>query len=169
MRPFRALVLSLARELGYVEPPYDLRPRLMQINSVFRRSESGDTDLLLAMYVLVVFGAVGAYGFVVSTGRYGYTIGVWLPIAILQVFLASVLGIVWRRFNTMYRIESGHIIALTRGGKKRWCESLAALQGVAIVERRWRNDRWLYLKWPGKSRHIELFDTLAAELHARRA
>lgn len=166
MRPFRALVLGLARELGYVEPPYDLRPRLMQINGVFRRSRGGDTDVVLVMYVLVVFAAVGVYGFVVSTRRYGYTIDVWLPIAIVQVLLATVLGIVWRRFNTMYRIESGHIIALTRGGKKRWSESLAALQVVAIVEQRWRSDRWLYLKWPDKSRHIELFDTLAAELHA---
>ncbi len=169
MSLFRTLVLSLARDLGYVEPPYDLRPRLMQINGVFRRSESGDSDLVLGMVVLVVFGVVGAYGLVKATARYGYNIEVWLPIAILQVLLVTVLGIVWWRFNTEYRIESGHIIALTRGGKQRWSESIAALQGVAIVKRRWRNDRWLYLKWSGKSRHIELFDTLAAELHVQRA
>ena len=169
MSLFRTLVLSLARDLGYVEPPYDLRPRLMQINGVFRRSESGDSDLVLGMVVLVVFGVVGVYGLEKSTSRYGYSLEVWLPIAILLVLLATVLGAVWWRFNTKYRIESGRIISLSRGGKERWSESIAALQGVAIVERRWRNDRWLYLKWPGKTRHIELFDTLAAELDVQRA
>jgi hypothetical protein len=166
---FRASVLTLARDLGYVEPPYDLRLRLMQINGVFRRSESGDSDLILGMVVLAVWVAVDAYGFVKATSRYGYNIEVWLPIAIAQVLLVTVLGILWWRFNTTYRIESGHIIALTRGGKERWSESIPALQSVAIVKRRWRNDRWLYLKWPGKSRHIELFDTLAAELHVQSA
>jgi hypothetical protein len=166
---FRTLALSFARDLGYVEPPCDLRLRLMQINGVFRRSECADSDLILGMVVLVVWVAVDAYGLVKATSRYGYNIEVWLPIAIVQVLLVTVLGILWSRFNTRYRIKSGHIIALTRGGKERWSESIAALQSVAIVKRRWRNDRWLYLKWPGKSRHIELFDTLAAELHVQRA
>jgi len=165
----RALGLNRARELGYVEPPHDLRPRLMQINGVFRRSESGDSDLALAMVVLGLFWVVGAYGFVKSTERYGYTVEVLIPIAITQVFLSTVLGLIVWRFNTMYRIENGHIIALTRGGKKRWSESLAALQQVAIIKKGWRSDSWLYLKWPEKSRHIELFDTLAAELHVQRA
>jgi len=137
----------------------------MQINGVFRRSESGDSDLALAMGVLVVLGVVPAYGLVKATSLYGYSIEIWLPIAIAQVLIVTVLGIICRRFNTKYRIESGRLIALTRGGKERWSESIAALQGVAIVKRPRRNDRWLYLKWPGKSRHIELFDTLAAELH----
>jgi hypothetical protein len=141
----------------------------MQINGVFRRSESGDSDLVLAMVVIVVLGVVGAYGLVKATSRYGYNIEVWLPITILQLLLVTALGSLWWRFNTKYRIESGHIIALTRGGKERWSESIAALQGVAIVKQHWRNDRWLYLKWPGKFRHIELFDTLAAELHVQRA
>jgi hypothetical protein len=169
MRPFRALVRSFAAALGYVEAPYDLRPRLMQINGLFRRSEGGDSDLMLRALLLVVFWAVGAFGLVKSAWHDGQNIGHWLPIAILQVLLTAALGIVWWRFNTEYRIERGHIVALTRGGKERWSESLAALQGVAIVDQRWRNDRWLYLKWPGKSRHIELFDTLAAELHVQRA
>ena len=168
MSLFRTLVLSLGRDLGYIEPPCDLRPRLMQINGVFRRSESGDSDLVLGMVVLVVFGVVGAYGLVKATARYGYNIEVWLPIAILQVLLVTVLGILWWRFNTRYRIESGHIVALTRGGKVRWSESIAAIQGVAIVTPFWRNSRWLYLKWLGKSRRIELLDTLAAELHVQR-
>jgi Na+/proline symporter len=137
----------------------------MQVNGVFRRSKSGDSDLLFPMVVLVVWVVVAAYGLVKATSRFGYNIEVLLPIAIAQVLLVAVLGILWRRFNTTYRIESGHIIALTRGGKERWTESLAALQSVAIVRQSWRNDGWLYLKWPGKSRHIELFDTLAAELH----
>jgi hypothetical protein len=166
---FRTLVLGLSRDLGYVELPYDLRPRLMQINGVFRRSESGDSHLVLGMVVLVVWWVVDAYGLVKATSRYGYNMEVWLPIAIVQVLLVTVLGILWLRFNTKYCIESGHIIALTRGGKERWSESIAALQSVAIVKRRWRNDRWLYLKWPEKSRHIELFDTLAAELHVQGA
>ena len=169
MSLFRTVVLSLARDLGYVEPPHDLRLRLMQINGVFRRSESGDSDLVLAIVVLLVWVAVGAYGLVKATSSHGYNMEVWLPIAIVQVLLVTVLGILWWRFNTSYRIEGGHIIALTRGGKERWSESIAALQGVAIVKQRWRNDRWLYLKWPGKSRHIELFDTLAAALHVQRA
>jgi len=137
----------------------------MQINGVFRRSEGGDSDLVLGMFVLVLWAAVDAYGLVMATSRYGYDMGVWLPIAILEVLLFAVLAILWQRFNTLYRIESGHIFALTRGGKERWSESIPALQSVAIVKRRWRNDRWLYLKWPGKSRHVELFDTLAAALH----
>jgi hypothetical protein len=94
----------------------------------------------------------------------------WLPIVFLLALVATVFGLIWWRFNTKYHIENGHITALTRSGKERWSESIAEIQAVLIVEAGpWRSDRWLYLKWSGNSRRVELFDTLAAELHVYRA
>jgi len=154
----------LAANLGYVGAPYDLRPRLMQINGVFHRSKGKDAELIFAMVLLMVLAAFSVFGLVKSAWRDGYNLDFWLLAAFIQVLLATVLGAIWWRFNTKYRIESGHLIALSRSGRVRWSESLSSLQGVAVIQRGWRDDRWLYMRWPRKSRHIELFDMLAAEL-----
>ena len=162
----RALLRSVDVHLGDGEAAYDLRPRLLQINGVFCRSRDEDGLLVFCLAFLVSVEAIGAFGVVWSAWRYGYSMDAWLLIVFLQALLATVWGLAWWRFNTKYRIENGHITALTRGGKERWSESIAAIQAVWIVKAGpWRSDRWLYLKWPGNSRRIELFDTLAAELH----
>jgi hypothetical protein len=162
----RALFRSFDAHLGDGEAAHDLRSRLLQINGVFCRSKDEDAQLVFCMVFLVALGAAGAFGLVRSAWRYGYSMDVWLPIVLLQALFATVCGLVWWRFDTKYHIENGHITALTRGGKKRWSESVAETQAVLIVKAGpWRSDRWLYLKWPGNSRRVELFDTLAAELH----
>ena len=162
----RALLRSFDVHLGYSEAAYDLRSRLLQINGVFCRSKDEDAQLVFGMVFLVALGAAAALGLVRSAWRYGYSMDVWLPIVFLLALFATVFGLIWWRFNTRYHIENGHITALTRGGKERWSESIAAIQAVSIVKAGpWRSDGWLYLKWPGNSRRIELFDTLATELH----
>jgi hypothetical protein len=162
----RVLLRSFDVHLGYGEAPHDLRSRLLQISGVFCRSRDEDALLVFCMAFLVAVGAAGAFGLVRSAWRYGYSMDVWLPIVFLLALFAAVWGPIWWRFNTKYHIENGRITALTRGGKERWSESIAAIQTVLIVKAGpWRSDRWLYLKWPGYSRRIELFDTLAAELH----
>src|SRR5262245_946554 len=100
MRLFRALGMNLATGLGYLGGPDDLRSRLIQINGVFRRSKGGDTNLILAMMVLALIGAVCVYGLVTSGRRYGYDTELWIATGVPQVLMATILGIVWRRFNT---------------------------------------------------------------------
>jgi len=162
----RALLRSFDGQPGDGEAAHDLKSRLLQINGVFRRSKGEDAQLAFCMVFLVALGAASAFGLVRSAWRYGYSMDVWLPMVFLLVLFAAVWGLLWWRFNTKYQIENGRITALTRGGKERWTESIAATQTALIVKAGpWRSDRWLHLKWPGNSRRIELFDTLAAELH----
>jgi len=157
----RSLSELISEKLGYSPVGADWVERLQRVQGRFRRSryENG----------LRIFGAVAPPALVVMVIVTEIRRGAWLvdivhdplylTVTIVMAWLVAFL--LWPLGRT-YVFENGELRYLSRRGRVLWREELRGLKYVTCSSGGGRT--MMTLRWPERSRRIELFDSLRSSL-----
>ena len=158
------LLTGVAYALGAVPTQARWAHRLQHLHGEFRRTSADWWSVVFTAAVLAALG--GAFvGLCIRTvlQKDSPFFSAWFAVLAAVVFGLAVWFL--RRLDIRYEFENGELRAV-RGGVVLWREDLTGLERVTATQGR-TGVIWMTLTWPDRTRRMELYRSVQAELEKR--